>query len=153
MLVTWHHHGIVSTLSQPAATSPQWLVPSSSFLLSLTLNLLLTFVLTVHIVLDLVADIATTCETWYTQKRDGREHLVTQTVSYLLIHAIDHGKQTGVISLLLSLPTFSLSFSYWYSIDVKRVCALREALMLIDFQDERYSPSFPLSSIVYLHLL
>eukprot|EP00026_Physarum_polycephalum_P001187 Phypoly_transcript_01188.p1 GENE.Phypoly_transcript_01188~~Phypoly_transcript_01188.p1 ORF type:complete len:1187 (+),score=275.43 Phypoly_transcript_01188:424-3561(+) len=65
-------------------------------------------------VLELVGDIVATCETWYMQKRDGREHLVAQTISYLLIHAIDHGKQA----------------------DVKRVCSFREALMLIDFQDE-----------------
>jgi hypothetical protein len=56
------------------------------------------------------------CEKWWFQERPAKESLVPQTLSFLLVRALDTG---GKIQ------------------DVLRLYAFRSALLLIDFQDER----------------
>ena len=60
--------------------------------------------------------IATICEKWWIQNRSSKDLVAPQTISFLLVRALDQG---GKIA------------------DVQRVYEIRAALLLIDFQDER----------------
>ena len=59
-------------------------------------------------------DIARTCEDMWSDERQGREGLITQTMPYLVARALDEDGKVG---------------------DLKRVYAMRASLLLLEFQD------------------
>lgn len=59
-------------------------------------------------------EIAGLCEEWWKERLPGRETLISQALPFLLSRSLTDGKK----------------------VDVRRVCALREALALFDFDDE-----------------
>jgi hypothetical protein len=57
------------------------------------------------------------CESWYLAEPESRRHVVPQTILYLLLHSVgDKGKLS----------------------DVKRVCAMREALLCIEIGGQSF---------------
>jgi hypothetical protein len=65
-------------------------------------------------------EISEVCELWYLQQRDGRENLVPQTITFLLVRALDYESKVS---------------------DLKRLWNLRDALLLLDFTDPTSSES------------
>lgn len=59
-------------------------------------------------------DIAGLCEEWWKEHLPGRETLISQLLPFLLSRSLTEGKK----------------------VDVRRVCLLRDALSLLDFDDE-----------------
>ncbi|KAJ8638309.1 hypothetical protein MRB53_012576 [Persea americana] len=62
----------------------------------------------------LMLDIAGLCEEWWKEHLPWRETLISQSLPFLLSRSLTEGKK----------------------VDVRRVCALRDALLLLDFDDE-----------------
>lgn len=67
-----------------------WFFNSSSLILFLMMFLDILFALgDSPDVRDVQNDISEVCELWYLQQRDGRENVVPQTITFLLVRALD----------------------------------------------------------------
>ena len=68
---------------------------------------------------DLQAAIVDLCEAWWLSERDGRDELVPQCVSYMLVRALHDMATTA---------------------DIKRLYAFRSSLTVLDYADESVGP-------------
>lgn len=70
--------------------------------------------------------IAALCELWWTQERPGKDQITPQTLSFLLVKALDQGSKIAGAIYCHSLRT-----------DIARLYEFRGSLLLMDFGDER----------------